>query len=253
MSVRNLVTVIGLALGLTACGPAEMVFPGAGEPCADDDDSSSTNHPPEAPTVTIDPAEPTGADDLVCVIAQPSTDPDGDEVTYGFSWTVHGSPTNLTSDTVPGDYTGAGQEWTCTVTPDDGVDLGPAGVATVAIGANEFRQVQSLGGGPTEVVCDSCDYAFDVTYTTVSVTGACSTSCYVLFADDTYAMGYSPAYAMLMLYFSYHGEAFWYPWYYAQVDGSHIDFWWDGYGYSSYGYWDVDGDTMTGQAVNEEP
>ena len=106
------------------------------------------------------------------------------------------------------------------------------------------------GGGPRRL---AFDYAFDVTYTTVSVTGTCSASCYILFPDDVYPMGYSPSYGMLVLYFDYHGEVFWYPWYYAEVDGNHIDFWWDGYGYSSSGYWDVDGDSMTGQAVNEEP
>jgi hypothetical protein len=253
MSIRSLAVLASMSLTLTACNPGQMVFPGAGASCGDDDDHESNNQPPDAPTVTIDPAEPTGTDDLVCVIAEPSTDPDGDEVAYSYSWSVHGSPTNLGTDTVPGEYTGSGDEWTCTVVPSDGVDEGPPAVATIHIGANEFQQIQSLAGGPATVPCDSCDYAFDVTYTTVSVIGACSTSCYVLFADDTYSMGYSSGYGMLVLYFDYQGEAFWYPWYYADVDGSHIDFWWDGYGYSSYGYWDIDGDSMTGQAVNEEP
>jgi hypothetical protein len=249
--VRLLLIVAWITPALFGCGPGQMVFPGAAAPCGDDDDS--TNQPPDAPTVTIEPAEPTGADDLVCVITAPSTDPDGDEVTYAYSWAVGDSPTNLSSDTVVGEYTGDGQEWTCTVVPTDGTAEGPPGEATIAISGNEFRQIQSLSGGPSSVDCPDCDYAFDVTYTTVSVTGSCSTSCSVLFPDGAYSMGYSSAYSMIVRYFSYHGEAVWYPWYYADVDDTHIDFWWDGYGYSSYGYWDMDGDTLTGQAVNEEP
>jgi len=252
LSIRIFLWALVLAGLLTACGPGRVVAPGGLAPC-DDDDVAIDNEAPLAPTVVIEPAEPTGADDLSCVIVEPSTDPDGDEVTYAYSWTVGGSPTNLSSDTVPDEYTGSGDEWVCTVVPSDGIAEGPPGEATIAIGANVFQQIQSLGGVTTEVPCDGCDYAFDVTYTTVSVTGTCSASCYILFPDDVYPMGYSPSYGMLVLYFDYHGEVFWYPWYYAEVDGNHIDFWWDGYGYSSSGYWDVDGDSMTGQAVNEEP
>ena len=67
-------------------------------------------------------------------------------------------------------------------------------------------------------------------------------------------MAYSSVAGMIMLYRAdYYGGYVWYPWYYATLNGSHIEFIWDGYGYTSSGYWDIDGDTMTGQAVNAEP
>jgi hypothetical protein len=35
-------------------------------------------------------------------------------------------------------------------------------------------------------------------------------------------------------------------------DGDHIDFYWNGAGYTQYGYWDVTFPTMTGKAYNIE-
>ena len=47
------------------------------------------NTAPEAPVVSIDPAEPVeGVDDIVCVIDTESSDDDGDSVAYSMSWTV---------------------------------------------------------------------------------------------------------------------------------------------------------------------
>ncbi len=99
------------------------------------------NSPPEAPVVSIDPASPLNlVDDLVCVLDTPSTDADGDGVSYTLAWTVDGSTysgattTTLSGDTVPGSDTGPGEVWTCSSTPDDGTDAGTPGTASVTIG-----------------------------------------------------------------------------------------------------------------------
>jgi len=249
-----------VACSLGGCANGRFVWEPPAE-CDDDDvaadDNSATptdNQPPTAPVIAIEPAEPQAGEDLTCVIVEPSTDPDGDEVAYAYAWTAHGLDTNLTADTVPGAYTQQGEEWSCTVVAADGQAESPPAVATITIGVNVFEQVQSLSGGPSSVICEECEYTFDVTYTTISVEGVCSATCWVLYEDGTYPMGYSSAAGMILVYRAdYYGGYVWYPWYYATLSGSHIDFVWDGYGYTSSGYWDIDGDTMTGLAINEEP
>ncbi len=86
------------------------------------------NSAPIAGLVAITPSGPADADDLVCEIAIPATDPDGDLLTYDFDWDANGvavpdgvtGTTNLPGDTVSGLLTAAGEIWTCTVTPNDG-------------------------------------------------------------------------------------------------------------------------------------
>lgn len=98
------------------------------------------NAPPDAPAVAITPSSPTAGVGLLCAITTPSTDPDGDAVSYRFDWDVDGvaytstSTTTEPGDTIPPSVTLEGEVWTCTVTPDDGVDRGPAGSDSVTIG-----------------------------------------------------------------------------------------------------------------------
>ena len=78
------------------------------------------NRAPSAPTVSINPAEPTDDDVLTCVIDTESVDPDGDAVTYTYAWSVDGADTGVTSATVSPSATESGEQWTCTVTASDG-------------------------------------------------------------------------------------------------------------------------------------
>lgn len=78
------------------------------------------NRAPSAPTVSINPAEPTDDDVLTCVIDTESVDPDGDAVTYTYAWSVDGADTGLTGTTVSPSSTESGEQWTCTVTASDG-------------------------------------------------------------------------------------------------------------------------------------
>ncbi|MCD6361986.1 MAG: hypothetical protein J7M38_14105, partial [Armatimonadetes bacterium] len=95
------------------------------------------NSPPSMPKVTITPAEPTTDDDLICS-ARGSRDADGDEVQYRFQWYRNGKIRELaTSPRIAAKFTQQGDVWRCIVTPSDGKDDGPAGEATVIIGAVE--------------------------------------------------------------------------------------------------------------------
>ena len=83
------------------------------------------NTPPEAPVVAISPDPPDDPDNLTCSIQIGSFDADSDLVTYLFDWNVNGAPSGIVTNTVPAINTSNGDVWQCTVTPDDGTDLGP--------------------------------------------------------------------------------------------------------------------------------
>ncbi len=99
------------------------------------------NSGPAAPVITIEPAAPyNGIDDLQCMLDTPSTDPDGDAITYSLGWDVDGVPfaspstTIMTDDTVAGSFTSPGEVWTCTLTPSDAWDTGSTATVSVTIG-----------------------------------------------------------------------------------------------------------------------
>ncbi len=95
------------------------------------------NSPPTGPILEIDPEFPlAGLDDLVCSLQTRATDPDGDPVSYTFSWTVNGVPffgalNEAESSTVAGAEFGGLETWECTATPSDGEDTGPTDSASV--------------------------------------------------------------------------------------------------------------------------
>jgi len=97
---------------------------------------------PTTPGVTVSPGSPVeGVDDLVCAVTSPSTDADGEAVTYSVAWTYNSSPwtgttttTTLAGDTVPAASTSAGL-WECAVTPTAASVAGTAGVDVVTVGA----------------------------------------------------------------------------------------------------------------------
>jgi len=91
------------------------------------------NSPPGAPQVEILPASPTTSVNLNCQLNSPSTDVDGDNVTYTYRWLRNGTQTSHTTATVPASATARGESWTCEVTPNDGVEDGPVGSANRVI------------------------------------------------------------------------------------------------------------------------
>jgi hypothetical protein len=99
-----------------------------GEPMASDPVIAS-NAPPEPPTVYVDPVSPeVGIDDVTCIIDTEATDPDGDLISYVFSWIADGDPyfdagtTTWPGDTVDADHLGYDEAWDCIVHAYDGTD-----------------------------------------------------------------------------------------------------------------------------------
>ena len=86
------------------------------------------NLPPSQPTVEIIPMAPGPTDDLVCSVVDESTDPEGLEVTYEFSWTSTGGD-QVDGNVVTSALTEVDETWTCAATPWDGGVYGPAGTA----------------------------------------------------------------------------------------------------------------------------
>ena len=97
------------------------------------------NTAPTAPGVAIDPASPVSGDDLVCGVATPGTDADGDSVTYSFAWTENGRAYTTTTgsswsgDTVPGASVQGGDVFVCSGTATDGVGTSSAGTSSATV------------------------------------------------------------------------------------------------------------------------
>ena len=124
------------------------------------------NSAPSAVGVAIDPSLPLIGQDLVCTVDTPSTDADGDAITYSFSWTVDGAAyTGATSttwpkDTVPGTDTTENEVWECTATPSDGTASGASGTDSVTVlqweGERTFTPCGATGrSGPDQTACDT--------------------------------------------------------------------------------------------------
>ena len=107
------------------------------------------NSPPSMPVLRVIPEDPVAeVHPLHCIIEEPATDPDGDEVTYTFSWSVGGDlypdsnpevwvgpkETDYPGDTVPPEDTLPEQNWLCAARAWDADLRGPEAVAAVTIG-----------------------------------------------------------------------------------------------------------------------
>jgi hypothetical protein len=103
------------------------------------------NSPPGAPQLAIEPDPARTADDLSCRVAVPAVDPDGDEVTYTFSWwrNERPVPAGANPGLVPASATSRGDRFRCAATPSDGSLPGTA--ATVE------RTVANTPPGPARV------------------------------------------------------------------------------------------------------
>jgi hypothetical protein len=101
------------------------------------DSVTLANAAPTQPTIDVTPNSPKPEDDLTCTITKPSTDPDGDTVTYRYRWYKGGVAQGDYDDqtTVPASATARGDIWKCVVTPTDGTDDGPSDEDQVAVDA----------------------------------------------------------------------------------------------------------------------
>jgi hypothetical protein len=93
------------------------------------------NSLPTAPVVDVTPDQPHTGIDLVCNITSPSTDPDGDTITYTYQWYRDGAlQPSMVTETVSAANTDVGEVWRCVVVPSDGWDDGPGAYDEVTIG-----------------------------------------------------------------------------------------------------------------------
>jgi len=89
---------------------------------------------PDGMTLELLPTEPTASDALTAVVPRR---PDGEGVTYVYTWSVDGSAVNdLDGPFVPADRTSRGQVWSVTATPTsaDGKKVGSTATGEVTIG-----------------------------------------------------------------------------------------------------------------------
>ena len=97
--------------------------------------SLRVNGLPSAPTVSISPDPATSADDLTATVDVGAVDPEGDPVSYTWTWLRNGVVSGAsTSSSLPASATIWGEVWQVQVVPDDGTHAGPAGAASVTIG-----------------------------------------------------------------------------------------------------------------------
>jgi hypothetical protein len=89
------------------------------------------NSAPSAPVAAIEPDLPRRGDDLLCRVAVPSVDLDGDPVSYAYAWTRNGKPVQAGAEParIDGARIARGERWRCSVTPSDGTLAGTAGAA----------------------------------------------------------------------------------------------------------------------------
>lgn len=100
------------------------------------------NYIPTEPVVAVIPGYPTDRDNLECQVTVPSSDEDGDPITYEYiwsrgtqqpdgSWSWQGS--GITGNIVPWIETAAYDRWLCTVVPSDGITTGAEAGAEVQV------------------------------------------------------------------------------------------------------------------------
>lgn len=96
-----------------------------------------TNSPPTAPEVALSPEVVREGESLLCEVVVPSTDLDGDPVSYEFTWLVDGvdlGPGSLSSDgmatSIAGSEVGPFEDWRCEVRATDGHDFSEMSVVS---------------------------------------------------------------------------------------------------------------------------
>jgi formylglycine-generating enzyme required for sulfatase activity len=103
------------------------------EGCRGSDACLAPAGPPDGLVIAVEPAIPMDGDDLSCKIIADAVDPNGDEVAYTYLWMVDGENAGLDLTVIPAGVTSPGESWTCTVTPTDGVLVGPSASASVTV------------------------------------------------------------------------------------------------------------------------
>jgi len=125
---------------------------------------------PTTPGVSVTPLAPQPEDDLTCSVSVPSTDLDGDPITYYYSWLKNGVATAITTYQVDDQYTSDGDLWECDVIASDGMSSSAAGIAQVDVEDTIAPAAPSLEN-PTQYRNE----------TTADLGGDCEAGCSLLF------------------------------------------------------------------------
>lgn len=89
---------------------------------------------PGAPVIAVDPASPNRAGDVRAVVRQDAPDPDGDSLSYSFTWLLDGLETGVTGDRFPGNLLRSGGLLTARAVASDGELSGPAAIVQARVG-----------------------------------------------------------------------------------------------------------------------
>lgn len=162
---------------------------------------------PTAPTVAITPDPADTEDDLTAAVTVDSTDPEGDSLSYAWSWTKGGAATSHTGATVPAADTARGEVWVATATPSDGLGDGAPGSASITIGnappavtsatltpsSPQTNDTVSASVATSDADGDSVSlsYAWTVSGTSVAATGSNLSGSYFS-KNDTVAVTVTP-------------------------------------------------------------
>ncbi len=115
---------------------------------------------PSQPVVTVAPSAPVAGDTLDATLLEPSVDPEGDPLTYIWSWTVDGVDAGVVTPTVDGARVADGETWAVTVYATDGTSVSPTATRAVSIGAPvDVGVVEVLPGAPVTGETLTCAHA----------------------------------------------------------------------------------------------
>ena len=128
------------------------------------------NTAPDTPGIEITPGSPEPEDNLQCGVTSPSTDVDGDSITYTYEWYQNGAVTAFTSNVIAAADTAHGDTWECVVRGFDGEDSSTEVRTSVTV---------SDGTAPDAPVLDTPErYRND---DSVEITGDCEADCALTF------------------------------------------------------------------------
>lgn len=111
------------------------------------------NTPPTTGTPTLSPASPKTGESVQC-LPTGAADIDGDTVTHSFSWSIGGTASAETTDTLAASETTKGDSITCTATPNDGTIDGIAQTSAASTVVNTAPTLGSVAVSPTSPTAD---------------------------------------------------------------------------------------------------
>lgn len=121
----------------------------AGEP-----QSGSVDIVNAAPAVTLDPVPVSPSAEQDVVVSAQASDPDDDDVTLAWSWTLDGTDADVDGPVLPAALTERGQVWQVQVVATDGEDDSDPATADISI-ANRAPTVQGLSLTPSVAFTDT--------------------------------------------------------------------------------------------------